>query len=255
MLSTLRATEITHVGTTVFERPTVNEMQNRPSYGLSLAIEGKIIYRHAGREFTSDAAHLILLPMGASYTLDCRSPGRFTLVNFLPASPIPTDTFVRFPIESPDAFLSAHRALEAAARGRGEARGTRMLSAFYDLLAVAVEETERRRCSPAVAKAQAYIAEHLSDGMLRAEEIAAAAGVSEVYLRRLFLMETGKSPMAYLQKERIAEAKRHLSRGNESVTAIAALCGYSDVYVFCHAFKRETGKTPTEYRAKTKGIL
>ena len=90
---------------------------------------------------------------------------------------------------------------------------------------------------------------------LRAEEIAAAAGVSEVYLRRLFLKETGKSPMAYLQHERIAEAKRHLSRTDASVTAVAALCGYSDVYVFCHAFKRETGKTPTEYRTETRGIL
>lgn len=255
MLSKIRAKEITHVGTTVFEKPTVNEMQNRPSFGLSLAIEGRIVYRHAGREFTSDNRHLVLLPMGASYTLDCRAAGRFTLVNFLPAAPISADTFVTFPIGSPDAFLSAHRMLEAAAKGRGEAREARMLSAFYGLLATAVEESERRYRSPAVAKAEAYMAEHLSDGALRAQEIAAAAGVSEVYLRRLFLKETGKSPMAYLQQERIAEAKRHLSRTGESVTAVAALCGYSDVYVFCHAFKREAGKTPTEYRAETRGIL
>ena len=255
MLSNIRADEIIHVGTTVFGRPTVNEMRDRPSFGLSLAIEGKIVYRHAGREFLSDPSHLVLLPMGASYTLDCRTPGRFTLVNFLPASPIPTDTFVTFSLATCEAFLSAHRRLEAAARGQGSARSARLLSAFYELLAAAVEETAQHRRSPAVSKAQAYMAEHLSDGMLRAEEIAAAAGVSEVYLRRLFLKETGKSPMAHLQRERIAEAKRHLSRGNESVTAIAALCGYSDVYVFCHAFKRETGKTPTEYRAKTKGIL
>ena len=255
MLSRILAKEITHVGTTVFEKPTVNEMHGRPSFGLSLATEGRIVYRHAGREFTSDSAHLVLLPMGASYTLDCRAPGRFTLVNFLPAAPIPTDTFVTFPIESPDAFLSAHRTLEAAARGRGEARDARMLSAFYGVLAAAVEDGERRYRSPAVTRAEAYMTEHLADGALRAEEIAAAAGVSEVYLRRLFLKETGKSPMAYLQQERIAEAKRHLSRTGESVTAIAALCGYSDVYVFCHAFKRETGKTPTEYRTETRGIL
>ena len=255
MLSRIRAKEISHVGTTVFEKPTVNEMHERPSFGLSLAIDGKIVYRHAGREFTSDSTHLVLLPMGASYTLDCRVPGHFTLVNFLPAVPLSADTFVTFPVERPDGFLSAHRALEAAARGRGESRDARMLSAFYGLLAAAVEETERRYRSPAVIKAESYMAERLADGALRAEEIAMAAGVSEVYLRRLFLKETGMSPMAYLQKERIAEAKRHLSRTGESVTAIAALCGYSDVYVFCHAFKRETGKTPTEYRAKTRGIL
>ena len=255
MLSRIRAKEITHVGTTVFEKPTVNQMHERPSFGLSLAIEGRIVYRHAGREFTSDSAHLVLLPMGASYTLDCRTPGRFTLVNFLPADPIPTDTFVIFPIESRDAYLLAHRALEAAAKGGGEARDARMLSAFFALLATAVEETERCYRSPAVSRAEAYMAEHLFDGALRAEEIAMAAGVSEVYLRRLFLKETGKSPMAYLQQERIAEAKRHLSRTGESVTAIAALCGYSDVYVFCHAFKRETGRTPTEYRAGTRGVI
>ena len=255
MLSKLRAGEITHVGTTVFQKPTVNEMHVRPSFGLSLAIEGRIVYRHGAREFLSDPYHLVLLPMGASYTLDCRAPGRFTLVNFLPASPIPTDTFVTFPLATREAFLAAHRNLETAARGQGSARAARLLSAFYELLAVVADETERRHRSSAVAKAQAYMAEHLADGALRAEEIAAASGVSEVYLRRLFLKETGKSPMAYLQRERIAEAKRRLSRTGESVTAIAALCGYSDVYVFCHAFKRETGKTPTEYRAKTHGIL
>lgn len=255
MLSKICAREVTFVGTTVFARPTVNEMVNRPASGLSLAIDGRIVYRHRGREFVSDPDHLIVFPMGGSYTLDCRAAGRFTLVNFLPALPMPTDTFLSIPITKREEFLSAHRRLEQIARRTDEGRGARLLSGVYELLAIAAESAETTAHAPRTASAILYIREHLADPLLRCAQIAASVGVGEVYLRRLFFKETGLSPAAYLQKERLAEARRLLVETSDTVSHIAEACGYADVYVFCHAFKRESGKTPTEYRTATRGII
>lgn len=255
MLSEICAREVLHVGTTVFERPTVNKMENRPASGLSLAIEGRIVYHHLGREFVSDPEHLIIFPMGGSYALDCRAAGRFTLVNFLPALPMPTDTFLSVPLKKREEFLSAHRRMEQIARRTDAGRAARLLSGLYELLAIAAEFAETTAHTPRTASAILYIREHLADPDLRCAGIAAAAGVGEVYLRRLFLKETGLSPTAYLQKERLGEARRRLAETSDTVSSVAEACGYTDVYVFCHAFKRECGKTPTEYRAATRGII
>ena len=255
MLSKIRAADVTYVGTTVFARPTVSKMENRPASGLSLAIEGRIVYHHRGREFVSDPDHLVVFPLGGSYTLDCRAAGRFTLVNFLPAIPLPTDTFLSLPIGKREEFLSAHRRMEQIARRTDEGKDARLLSGFYELLSIAIHAEAGRARSPRIGAAILYIQEHLADPLLRCAEIAAAVGVGEVYLRRLFLKETGLSPAAYLQKERLAEARRLLAETADTVSHIAEACGYTDVYVFCHAFKRECGKTPTEYRAATCGII
>lgn len=255
MLSKICAREVTFVGTTVFARPTVNEMVNRPASGLSLAIDGRIVYRHRGREFVSDPDHLIVFPMGGSYTLDCRAAGRFTLVNFLPALPMPTDTFLSIPVTKREELLSVHRRLEQIASRADGGREARLLSGVYEMLAIAAEDTAAKGSSPHVAAALLYMREHLSDPALRCAEIAAAAGVSEVYLRRLFERELGVSPARLLQRERTQAARRYLAETALPVARIAEACGYTDVYVFCHAFKREVGKTPTEYRAEMRGAM
>ena len=44
-------------------------------------------------------------------------------------------------------------------------------------------------------------------------------------------------------------AKRHIKDKDLSISEIAWLVGYQEVSAFTHAFKRWTGKTPTEMRA------
>lgn len=86
-----------------------------------------------------------------------------------------------------------------------------------------------------------------------AHEIAALAdevGTSARTLSRLFAEETRLSFKAWCQRARIAAAVERLSNDRDlSVTQLASDLGYGSVPAFSHAFRRVTGKSPTEFVA------
>jgi len=69
-------------------------------------------------------------------------------------------------------------------------------------------------------------------------------------LIRRFKKVTGETPLIYLQKLRIENAKRILESKSLSFNEITLEVGYNDVSSFHKAFKSETGLTPMEYRSK-----
>ena len=74
-------------------------------------------------------------------------------------------------------------------------------------------------------------------------------GISFDYMRHCFKEETGETPLEYLTKMRIRQAKRHLRQNKfYSVGEIAYLCGFSDRYYFSKIFKKLTGMSPGEYQ-------
>lgn len=79
-------------------------------------------------------------------------------------------------------------------------------------------------------------------------ELGAAFHVSSRTMLRRLQAETGQSPLAYLQGERINLAKRLLETGAASVAQITERVGYGDVATFSTLFKRLTGQSPAQYR-------
>jgi transcriptional regulator GlxA family with amidase domain len=65
---------------------------------------------------------------------------------------------------------------------------------------------------------------------------------------RRFKHATGDSPLLYLQKLRIAAAKRLLEGRHRSVQEISDAVGYKDVAFFRNLFQRHTGVSPSAYR-------
>lgn len=82
------------------------------------------------------------------------------------------------------------------------------------------------------------------------DALAALAEVSPRTLIRRFKDATGLPPIAYLQQLRIDTAKRLLETTPASVDQIVAQVGYQDVSTFRKLFKRGTGLSPREYRAR-----
>jgi len=80
--------------------------------------------------------------------------------------------------------------------------------------------------------------------------LAAQAGMSERTFLRRFKAATGRVPVAYLQAIRVEAAKAMLERDSQPVQTIATTVGYLDVAFFRMVFKRLTGMTPAEYRAR-----
>lgn len=79
--------------------------------------------------------------------------------------------------------------------------------------------------------------------------LAAEAKVSRPTLARRFATLVGRPPMSYLSWWRLTLAATLLRDTTEPLTVIARQVGYSTPYAFSHAFKREHGTTPGQYRA------
>jgi transcriptional regulator GlxA family with amidase domain len=70
---------------------------------------------------------------------------------------------------------------------------------------------------------------------------------------RRFKLATGESPLNYLHKLRIDCAKHLLETDFTSVQEVCFEVGYGDVPHFRMLFKRHTGLSPAEYRARFGG--
>jgi transcriptional regulator GlxA family with amidase domain len=76
------------------------------------------------------------------------------------------------------------------------------------------------------------------------------AGMSLRNFVRRFKEATGDSPLAYLQKLRIAAAKRLLESNHRSMHEISNAVGYQDAAFFRSLFQRHTGESPSVYRER-----
>jgi AraC-like DNA-binding protein len=105
-----------------------------------------------------------------------------------------------------------------------------------------------------VRKAMAYLHEHYAEALTRGA-IAQHVGLDEDYLTYCFRQELGITPIAYLNRYRIHQAKRLLKQSGESATAIALQVGFADSGYFSRVFRRETGMSPEAYRRGQAGAF
>jgi len=82
------------------------------------------------------------------------------------------------------------------------------------------------------------------------ESVAQQVAMSVRNFVRRFKQATGDSPLIYLQKLRIAAAKRLLEGDHRSVQEISDAVGYQDVAFFRELFERHTGVAPSAYRKR-----
>ncbi len=84
----------------------------------------------------------------------------------------------------------------------------------------------------------------------RVAELASMAGMSESHFSRTFKAAMGTSPIDWLRRERINQAKRRLIESGDAIKEIAQQVGYSDQFFFSKDFKKMTSLTPTQFRER-----
>ena len=82
------------------------------------------------------------------------------------------------------------------------------------------------------------------------EEMIKRSRLAERTFKRRFVSATGLTPIAYIQRLRIEDAKRRLERTAASVDEISWQVGYEDPAFFRRLFKRTTGLAPGAYRKR-----
>ena len=112
-----------------------------------------------------------------------------------------------------------------------------------------VFEGRRDHGDAAVQAAQDWLADHFSVAN-PLEEMIRRAGLAERTFKRRFTQATGMSPIAYVQRLRVEEAKRRLERTEASVDEISWQVGYEESAFFRRLFRRVTGLSPGAYRRR-----
>ncbi len=114
-----------------------------------------------------------------------------------------------------------------------------------------VRKHSTKHYSPVVKKTvlmiDSDISSELSLGILAEKQ-----GISSPYLATVFKKETKKTVSEYIRDKRIERAKYLLSTTGLQIQSVAMHCGIMDVQYFSKLFKKQTGKTPKEYRSSNR---
>lgn len=87
------------------------------------------------------------------------------------------------------------------------------------------------------------------DKSMTLEELASVANFSRFHFNRIFQSIVGESPFQFILRVRIEKAATLLLiNSNESISAIAFKCGFSDISIFSRNFKNYFGRSATAYR-------
>jgi len=98
-----------------------------------------------------------------------------------------------------------------------------------------------------VRQAMAYIHRHFAEQITRSD-LARHVAVNERYLTHCFQQELNVSPVSYLNRYRVRQAKGLLEKGSRSITEVALAIGFTDISYFGRVFRQEVGISPSAYQ-------
>jgi LacI family transcriptional regulator len=106
---------------------------------------------------------------------------------------------------------------------------------------------------PVVSESLVYIRDHAREP-IQVPDVVRAVAVSRRLLERRFMDCLGHSPGEEIRRTRIELAKQMLVESDHPIYAIAAACGFSDPARLNEAFRRSTGRAPTDFRRNVRTI-
>ncbi|NMO96375.1 AraC family transcriptional regulator [Paenibacillus lemnae] len=119
---------------------------------------------------------------------------------------------------------------------------------LLELLAAALD-TPVSLPSSCAEKAAAYLREHFREEF-KAQELGERINFHPVYIARCMQKEFGFSPVEYLIRYRIEQAKLLLMQTDQPISRIAEEVGFNHAAYFTSCFARQEGMSPRKYRQK-----
>lgn len=145
-------------------------------------------------------------------------------------------------------LLDAHRKMPGSLKFRPQME-LLLLSALEAYAGEA--KRGRRENDPKISQAINWFKEHLGETN-GVEKAASFVGWQPCYFRERFLKATGFTPLNYVNRLRIREARRLLIETEYTITDIAFILNYSSSQYFATAFRKATGMPPLAYRKLKK---
>jgi len=102
-----------------------------------------------------------------------------------------------------------------------------------------------------IMEVQSFLEKHLQS-KVTISEVATQHNMTERTLIRRFKNACNTTPGQYLQSLRIEQARKLLETSNTPLESLISAVGYEDPSSFTRLFKKATGMSPSQYRAKFK---
>ncbi len=122
-----------------------------------------------------------------------------------------------------------------------------ILDLIVETLSVKDDKTSKKEKHTLTQKIKGYVEENF-DKDLTIEELSKRFFISKSHLAHSFKSEYGCSPIKYLIKTRIEQAKVLLLCTDKNVTEISSEVGFSTPNYFSYYFAKLVGKSPSDFR-------
>ncbi|MBE6377968.1 MAG: helix-turn-helix transcriptional regulator [Lentisphaerae bacterium] len=232
-------------------------------YGLQFVRSGEILVRCEDEDewqasgpvvfFTSPDKHFTYYsPRGSRDHLFVCFRGE-RVERYLQSGLLPDVSGKKFPITDPETFSATMDSLLRMLRRRSA-------TSFGEAVLLLEKAMLLTANQPPPRKAEVFNRDFIRDLAERISEHpeeqwdfqheASVFNISEVHLRRLFIMETGMSPRHYVLHHRISYASALLQSTDMLIKEIAYECGFGGEFYFSRQFAKVMKQSPSEFRKK-----
>ena len=223
--------------------------KNRPYHGFVFNISGQRNYYFSdGAVMNTVANSLFYLPRGSSYEVREIELGGCYAINF--DADISDKPFC-VNLKDSDAIKKHFKSACDEWKRSAGAQNSLAMVAIYSAIDALIKDGEQSYMSSGkyhmIEPAVKMIDREFLSGELSVSTLAASCGISEPYLRRIFMSRFGVSPKEYVIRKRMDYACRLLASRQFEIRTVAELCGYSEPCHFSRDFKKRFGSSPTEY--------
>lgn len=228
---------------------------NLPCYELIYKLDGENTVDFAGHTITEKSDYIRYLPKGnhptgTKYTVERIKPGKCVDVLFDTNYDIPKEMLIlecHNNVSVRNMFIKMQKMWYAKRDGYYHKCMSLMYSVLFELEQEHVHYMPKKEyltIEPAIE----YIDNNFLSGDIDCTFLSDLCGVSYSYFKRLFIMKFNLSPVKYIIKKRISYACDLLVSNKYSISEVASMTGYNDVYYFSRVFKQTTQMSPLEYK-------
>ena len=217
-------------------------------------LSGKSIVVFNGKQLETTEDTIRFLPAGEinEYTVDRIERGECIDIVFDTNMPITDEAFV-LKLKQSEKIKSLFKKIFAVWVAKEDGYYFECVSLIYKIFA----ELQKKNYIPenqfvSIKPAIDYIESHFLEKKITSEELTACCKISYPYIKKLFIKKFGIPPIKYSIQLKINYSCDLLKSELYTISQIAEICGYNDIYFFSRQFKEYMGLSPTDFINKYK---
>ncbi len=248
IISNIRIDKIYSATTMYTDEGVTKKRYDRNHWAVVIKYEGETVYKNEGQTIVSNINNMVILPCGSNYEWICTKSGHYACIEF--ECSLKCKEIFSFHVQNHDEIIKLFKNLEHKVLNKNPLYKLESIRDTYTIILKLIYGDGGGYVPTAKAKkliaAHEYILSHYTEN-IKNDTLAEISGMSCIYFRKLFCEVYGTSPIHYIIALRIKKAKEMLRSDYSSITDIAISLGYSSIYDFSKAFKKQTGLSPKKY--------